>query len=360
MKTTTIVTAGALLSLWTAGAAAQDALTVISWGGAYSKSQVEAYQKPFTARTGTEVRSADYLGGLAEVKAQVQSGKVSWDVIDLELSDAVRGCDEGLLERIDHTRLAPAPDGTPVERDFLPGALQDCAVGTVIWSSVYAYNDKAFPEAKPATIADFFDLKCFPGKRGFRKNPKTTLEVALMADGVEPAQVYKVLATRDGVDRAFRKLDTIKSEIVWWDANAQAPQMLNDGQVTMTVASSGRIFDAAVTEKRPFTIVWDGQIWSMQLYAVPKGSPRRDKAMDYVRFATDPERLAAQASWISYGPVRQSAIAKVGRHAVTGIEMAPHMPTAPANFRRAVQDDHQFWADNQDELNQRFQVWLAR
>ncbi|MEO1688586.1 MAG: ABC transporter substrate-binding protein, partial [Pseudomonadota bacterium] len=96
-----------------AGAASADDLTVVSWGGAYTKSQVEAYHKPWMAKTGKTILSEDYNGGLAEVKAQVEAGNVTWDLIDVEYSDAVRGCDEGLLEPIDHSILPAAPDGTP-------------------------------------------------------------------------------------------------------------------------------------------------------------------------------------------------------------------------------------------------------
>ncbi|MER8506773.1 ABC transporter substrate-binding protein [Mesorhizobium sp. M0751] len=342
------------------GAFAQDSLTVVSWGGAYTKSQVEAYHKPFEKLTGMRIVSADYLGGLAEIKAQVQSGNISWDVVDLELPDAVRGCDEGLFEKVDIAKLPAAPDGTGAEADFLPGSLQPCAVGSVIWSSIYAFNDNAFPGEKPASVADFFDVKKFPGKRGFRKSPRTTLEMALMADGVPSNKVYEVLGTEEGVERAFAKLSTIKNDIVWWDANAQAPQMLNDGQVVMTAASSGRIFDAQVIEKRPFTIVWDGQILSMQLFGVVKGTPRKEKAMEFVAFATGTKALADQASWISYGPLRKSSMALVGKHATTGIEMAPNLPTAAGHLVNALNDDFEFWADHQDELNERFQTWLAK
>jgi spermidine/putrescine-binding protein len=121
-----------------------DSITVVSWGGAYTKSQVEAYHKPWSKKTGHQVVSEDYSGGLAEVKAQVESGNVTWDVVDVELSDALQGCDEGILEEIDHSTLPAAPDGTPAAKDFLPGALQDCAVGNIVWTTLYAYDKTKF------------------------------------------------------------------------------------------------------------------------------------------------------------------------------------------------------------------------
>ena len=94
----------------TVGAAQAESITVVSWGGAYTKSQVEAYHKPWIASTGHQIKSEDYNGGIAEIKAQVEAGNVTWDVVDVELSDAIRACDEGLLEEMDHGALPAAPD----------------------------------------------------------------------------------------------------------------------------------------------------------------------------------------------------------------------------------------------------------
>ena len=341
-------------------AVSADSLTVISWGGAYTKSQVEAYHKPYTASTGVKILSDNYNGGLAEIKAQVESGNVSWDLVDLELADVVRGCDEGLLEPLDLDALPTSPDGKSAKDDFIAGTLHECGVATIIWSTIYAYDDSKFSGAKPASLADFFDTANFPGKRGMRKSPKVNLEFALMADGVPSNKVYEVLATPEGVDRAFAKLDSIKGDVVWWEAGAQPPQLLADGEVAMTTAYNGRIFNAQAEENKPFVIVWDGQVWDIDLWGIPKGSKNKDAAMEFIKFSTDTQRLADQASWISYGPARQSSIPLIGKHATAGVDMAPHMPTAPDNFKSAVQNDFEFWADYQDELNERFNAWLAK
>lgn len=352
--------AGATVGALTATSAYAQSLTVVSWGGAYTRSQVKAYHEPFEKKTGIKVHSEDYNGGLAQVKAQVDSGNVTWDVVDVELSDAIRGCDEGLLIEIDHSTLPPAPDGTPANQDFIPGTLTDCAVASIVWSTIIAYDNTKFKGDKPKTLEDFFDLKKFPGKRGLRKNPRINLEWALMADGVPPNKVYEVLSTSAGQDRAFKKLDTIKNSVVWWEAGAQPPQMLADGEVLMTSAYNGRIFNAQVKENKPFKIVWDGQIWDLDLFAIPRGSRNEEAALQFVRFATDTVRNADQAAWISYGPVRKSAMKLVDKHAETGTPMMAHMPTTPENFKTALQNDFKFWADNQDELNETFNTWLAR
>ncbi len=311
-----------------AGTASANDLTVVSWGGAYTKSQVEAYHKPWMEKTGKTIISEDYNGGLAEVKAQVEAGNVTWDLVDLELSDAVRGCDEGLLEEIDPSILPPGADGTPAEEDFIEGAINDCAIANIVWSTIYAYDASVLTDKQPTSMADFFDLEAFPGKRGMRKSPKANLEMALVADGVPVDQVYEVLDTDEGIDQAFAKLDSIKNEVVWWEAGAQPPQLLADGEVVMTTAYNGRIFNAAIGEDQDFEIVWDGQVLDFDLWAIPKGAPNMENALDFLVFSTETEQLANQASWISYGPARRSSSPLVGLYNDGETEMGPHMPTA--------------------------------
>ena len=337
-----------------------DQVTVVSWGGAYTKSQVEAYHKPFIAGSGAKILSEDYNGGLAEIKAQVEAGNVTWDIVDVELSDAVRACDEGLAEEIDKSILPDGADGSNAMDDFIAGTLDvECAVPTIVWSTIFAYDSEKM-ENGPETIADFFDTDAFPGKRGLRKSPKANLEMALMADGVAADEVYDVLSEEEGVDRAFAKLDEIKDDVVWWEAGAQPPQLLADGEVAMTTAYNGRIFNAVAAEDKPFNIVWDGQVWDLDLWIIPKGAKNKDAAMEFLKFSTSTQALADQASWISYGPTRKSSAPLVASYnSKPDLPMGPQMPTAPENFKNALQNDFEFWADNQDELNERFNAWLA-
>jgi putative spermidine/putrescine transport system substrate-binding protein len=349
------VSAGALA---TAPLAAS--ITVVSWGGGYTKSQVEAYHKPWAKSTGNSVVSEDYSGGLAEVRAQVEAGNVSWDVVDVELSDAIVGCDEGLLEEIDASTLPDGLDGTPASEDFMDGALSECAVGNIVWSTMVAYDKTKFSTA-PTTMADFFDLENFPGKRGMRKVAKNMLEMALMGDGVPASGVYDVMKTDEGIDRAFAKLDTIKDSVVWWEAGAQPPQLLADGEVSMTIVWNGRIFGAIAAEGQPFGLIWDGQIYDLDLFVIPKGSPNKEAALDFVRFSTSTQPLADQASWIPYGPTRASSIPLLGTyHSDASIQMIDHMPTTAQALKNGVQNDYMFWADNGEELNERFNAWLAK
>ena len=340
--------------------AAKADVTVMSWGGAYGGAQTEAHVKPWAAKTGIGAVMLDSDNPATPIKAMVEAGNVTVDVASVEYADAIRLCDEGILEPIDAASLPAAPDGTAAVDDFLAGAITDCGVSTDIWATVFAYdNTKLTGDNVPKTAADFFDLAKFPGKRGLHKGAKAVLEFALMGDGVAPADVYAMLNTPEGVDRAFAKLDTIKSEVVWWEAGAQPPQLLADGEVTMTSAYNGRIFNAAVAEGKPFTIVWDGQTYENEMYVVPKGAPNKDQAMDFIRYATSTEGLRAQAQQISYGPARKSALVEELLFKDGKTVMAPNLPTAPENLANALGSSFEFWVDKDAELNDRFNAWLA-
>ncbi|WP_068117392.1 ABC transporter substrate-binding protein [Tropicimonas marinistellae] len=356
MKKTLILTTA--LAGFAMSAAAQE-ISVMSWGGAYGKSQIEAYHKPFTEKTGIKVISVDADNPATPIKAQVEAGNVTIDVADVEYADAVRLCDEGLLEEIDPAILPDGADGTPAMDDFLPGAVTDCLVTTIVFSTIFAYDSTKFADTPPTSISDFFDLEAFPGKRGLRKGAKANLEMALMADGVAPEEVYEMLETDEGVDRAFAKLDTIKDSVVWWEAGAQPPQLLADGEVSMTTAYNGRIFNAAVGEGQPFVTVFDGQVYEYDGYVIPKGAPNLEAALDFLVFSTETEQLAEQAKWISYGPARKSSGPLVGLYQDGKTEMGPHMPTAAENLKKALPSDFEFWADRDTELNERFNAWLA-
>lgn len=336
------------------GAVGAETLTVVSWGGAYEQASRSAVLEPFTAATGIEVAVEVYNGGLAQIRAQVETGNVYWDVVDLERADAVRACDEGLLEFVDIDELAPAPDGTPPAEDYPPEAVTECGGGTLYYSTVVAINTEALSGARPQTIADFFDLARFPGRRGMRRSPLVNLEFALLADGVPASEVYGTLGPVEGVARAFRKLDGIKDSIVWWEAGAQPPQLLADGEVVMSTAYNGRIFNAQILENQPFEILWDGQVLDSGMLGIVAGTERLPAALELVRFASRPEVQAAISRYISYGPVRKSAAQFVSTHLETGVEMRPHLPTSPENLARALHNDWEWWSDHADEMNERF------
>ena len=354
-----LISTTALVVLAGAASAQDKVLNVLDWGGAYGESHKVAYNAPFEEKTGIKITVTDADNPATPIKAMVEAGNVTADVASVEYADAVRLCDEGALEQIDPSVLSAAADGTAAADDFIEGAITDCFVATDVYSMVLAYDDSKFPDAKPASPADFFDTAKFPGKRTMRKGAKFNLELALMADGVAPAEVYDVLATPEGVDRAFAKLDTIKNDVIWWEAGAQPPQLLADGEVTMAYAFNGRIFNAAIGENKPFNIIWNGQIYEMEGWVIPKDAPNKDNALKYIEFSTRPEQLAKAAEHISYGPPRKSSASLVGNVAGKDVPMSPHLPTSPGNIEQGIASNLDFWVDHDGELSERFNAWLA-
>ncbi len=357
-RTMFIITA---LTWWSGIASAETTLVIVSWGGAYSASQQKAYHDPYMqANPEIKIVNDDSAAeGAAKLRAQVEAGNVTWDLLDSTAADTISLCDEGVVEEIDHdAQLAAAPDGTPASQDFGDMIVSPCFIPQIVYSTTFGYRtDKV--ETAPTTINDVFDLEKIPGKRSLEKRPIGNLEWALLADGVPADEVYEVLSTSEGVERAFRKLDTIKSEVVWWTQGSQPVQLLADGEVVIASAFNGRLFDAIETEKQPIGMMWDWQVFDLDGWVVPKGTKNKEEVLKFVKFATDTQRLADQAKYISYGPARASSAPLIGKHAELGIDMAPHMPTAPANSKNTLLFNYEWWADNRDDMNERFQAWLA-
>ncbi|NWK79923.1 ABC transporter substrate-binding protein [Aquitalea sp. LB_tupeE] len=320
-------------------------LTVISFGGANKAAQEKAYYAPFTKATGIKVVGGEYNGEMAKVKAMVDTKSVSWDVLEVESPELARGCDEGMFEKLDYSKIGN-------KADFVQGAAQSCGVGIFVWSTVLAYNaDKL--KVGPTSWKDFWDVKKFPGKRGMRKGAKYTLEVALMADGVAPKDVYKVLATPAGVDRAFKKLDQLKPNIQWWEAGAQPPQYLVSGDVVMSSAYNGRIANTQ-KEGKNLKIVWNGGMYDFDSWAIPKGSPNKDAALKFIAFASKPENQKVYSQNIAYGPTNKKAVPLLDK------QLVADLPTAPQNIKSGVAVDVAFWADYGESLEQRFNAWAAK
>ncbi|WP_456813889.1 ABC transporter substrate-binding protein [Bradyrhizobium sp. USDA 4529] len=326
---------------------AGDQLTITSWGGAYQMSQHKAYFEPYAKQAGVKITEEEYNGEIAKIRAMVESKSVSWDVVDVGLPTAITGCAEGIIETIDWNKLGLN------RAKFIGGDKYDCAVPTAVLSGVIAYDKDKLPNG-PKSIADLFDLQKFPGKRGLLKDAWGNLEWALIADGVSKKDVYKILSTPEGVDRAFKKLDTIKKDVVWWQAGAQAPQLLADGQVIMTSAWNGRIADAVKNSGKHFEIMWDAQVLDGSLWAIPKGSPRLEEAYKFIAFASSPAAQAEQTRYITYAPANKDAIPHVDP------AILANLPTAPDHMGNALISDAAFWADRREDLQQRFTAWLAK
>ena len=308
------------------------------------QAQDDAYFKPFTAAFGKPLQVLDWTGGLGVLRSRIEGGANDWDVVLVAADELLAGCDDGLFEKLNWAAIGG--------RDhYIPQASSDCGVGAAIGSVVLAWDRDKFP-ATP-TWADFWDVARYPGKRGLRRTARSNLEIALLADGVAPGDVYRLLRTDDGVDRAFRKLDQIKPYLVWWTPDAQAAQLLGSGEVLLSSADNASVTQADRIQKRHFGLQWAGSLYSIRSWIIMKGSPNIVDALKLLAFAGDPARQAMFASAVPYGPVAKGATDQMAADALAV------SPAAPANLQNALQVDEQFWRDNGDKLNQRFDAWLA-
>ncbi|MDB2546960.1 extracellular solute-binding protein [bacterium] len=363
MKIKTIMLGGAAFAMSATAALAED-MTIVSWGGAYTASQQAAYHDPYSAITGVNIINDASSGeAVAKLRAMSEAGNITWDVVDVVAADALRLCDEGLALEIDaDTQLADAPDGTKAKDDFGDLMVNECFIPQIVYSTTFGYRKDLVGSTAPTSVCSVFDTAAYPGKRSLEKRPINNMEWALMCDGVAKADVYDVLATDEGQARAFAKLDTIKGDVIWWSAGADTPQLLADGEVIMGSTYNGRLFALIEEQGQNVGMLWDGQVFDLDGWIIPAGlsDERKARALDYVYFATDTQRLADQAKYISYGPARKSSAPLVSKHATLGIDMAPHMPTDPNNAKNTLLYNYSFWADYRDDIDAKFQAWLAK
>jgi putative spermidine/putrescine transport system substrate-binding protein len=343
---TAILLSAAVLGGLTSAASAQGrTLIVVSWGGAYQEAQKKVYFEPLKA-VGMDLIDESWDGGVGVLRAKVQGGSAVWDVVQVESDELEIGCEEGLYEPLDFGRIGG-------KDAYIPEAVHRCGVGAIVYNFVLGYDKDKIKDA-PQGWADFFDLKKYPGKRALRHGPKTSLEIALMGDGIAPRDVYKVMKTDAGIDRAFKKLDTIKKDIIWWKAGAQPPQLLASGEVALTSVYNGRIDAANTKDKRNFGIVWNQSLYTIDSWVILKGSPNVAAAYKFLEFAGRAENQAKLPIHIAYGVTNKAATPLIDPKRLADL------PTAPDNFQQAIEIDTQFWLENLDKLTERFNKWAAQ
>jgi putative spermidine/putrescine transport system substrate-binding protein len=352
-------------------ALADTTINLVSWGGAYQMSQINGYEKPYTKLTNVTFNNIEKSGnGPALVTAQEQSGNITWDIVDMLQGDAARLYSQGLLQEIDYDKdLAKAPDGAPATEDFIKGSLggdgkKGAFVPEISYNTMFGYDKTAFPHGAPQSVKDVYDFEKFPGKRALEKIPAGNLEWALYADGVARDKIYDVLKTPAGVDRAFKKLDTMKPHALWWSQGAQPPQMLAQKEATIASAYNGRIFNAIAANNQPFDFIWDGGLYEWDGWVIPANLPkdRLAEAMKFLSFSTNTKSLVEQARYIAYSPARKSSfklMEKLTYYKNPKIHMMEYMPTSPEHLKVAIPKSASFWSNFGPQLNQRFQAWLS-
>jgi putative spermidine/putrescine transport system substrate-binding protein len=294
-----LIAATATAALVAGSAVAQDkSVTIASWGGSYQHAQSEALFKPAAAATGIVVKEETY-GGMSDVRLQVQTGAVTLDIVASGSGSAARAAAEGLLEKLDYSVIDVST--------FYPTLYSEYCVGGDVFSTVYAWNTETYGENGPQSWADFFNVEKFPGTRAYRGKVAGALAPALMADGVAMEDVWQVLDSEEGIERAINKVRELKPHIaVFWSSGAQHAQLMKDGEVDMTTGWNGR-FDVAKADGAKVAYSFNQALLDYDCFAVPKGAPNRDTAMAFLAEISKAEYQANLPEFITYGPTNKAA-----------------------------------------------------
>jgi putative spermidine/putrescine transport system substrate-binding protein len=313
-------------------------LVVTSWGGVYEDAQQQAIFEPFQRLTGARIQTeaTDTL----ELRKQVEDGDTSWDVCDVLAEDMLPLANIGVLEELDFNIIDLENVFDDVQSDY--------GVASSFYSTVMAYRDDSWPELPaPSSWADFWDAARYPGLRGLRRDPRTTLEFALLADGVVRDQLYPL-----DVERAFASLERVRPAVsLWWEQGAQPAQSLNGGGLATVSAWHNRILKIQ-GEGAPVNFIWNDGALGGDVWVVPKGSKNRDVAMDLINFATRPETTAAFASLAPFGPVNKKAFEYLPADVA-------NIPTSPQLKAQQFTVDLEWWFKHREQVSQRFDDWFA-
>lgn len=336
-----LLQAGAIWCLVALPAAGRE-LTIVARAGPFQGPLEEVFVTPFSQATGVPADLQSWTGELAQIEERAGWG-TPWDLVQVTAAELLAGCDQGLFERIDWNAVGG-------REHYLPPAVSECGVGAFAHSVVLTWDREKF--AGTPSWSDFWDVAKFPGKRGLKRDVKTNLEIALLADGVAPGDVYNTLRSAEGVDRAFRKLDQLKPYLVWWQSATDAITIVASGAVLMSSAPNDRVTASDRTEARHFGIQWNGSLYSVDSWAIVAGSPNYDWATRFLAFYGNSALEAQMVPQIAYGPLAKGANEKLPP------ELQAISPTAPANIANALQIDEAFWRDNYAKLSQRFEEWM--
>ena len=312
-----------------------NAIRLMTWSGAYGEAQKIALFEPFRARSEAELTIQSHDG-------QDSLDPMAFDVADMSRMSAEQACKAGTLMKVDADWLSGSGHGD-ARSDFLDGALGECAVASMAWSSLFAFDTRQFKSKRPSTLTDVFDTDAFPGKRALPTAPERLMEAALLADQVAPEDVYRLLSTYAGVERALNKFRSLGDQVTWWERPHEALSQLAAGKVAMAFGYSGRMFYAKLQLGERLGLIWDGQMIDADVWTISANAQNPALAKEFVSFATLPERMSAQAELFPYGPMRRSAVASTTVHKVTGVSLDGLLPTSPQNLLNALQYDGNWW-----------------
>jgi putative spermidine/putrescine transport system substrate-binding protein len=343
-----LVAAGAAVAIGALGGCAVDSgagtgggggdgarLTFASTGSSFQDWQAQAWQKPYTAESGVEFVN-DALDE-AKLKAMVESGNVTWDVVDLSAGPTYQYCGT-YLEELDFDVIDAG--------QFPPETVNDCGVPAYYFTQMFLFNTERFGSKPPTSAADFFDTATYPGQRLIPPELSTgVLEFALIADGVAEDELYPL-----DVDRALQKLGTIKDELVFADSYGQVQEALVGEQVAMALSLTARTV-LSIREGAPYDVVWDAVIVNWDTLSVPKGAPNAKEAMEFIAFVTRPEQQRVFAGLASNIPTNPEVEPDYD-------EVAQRLdPFAEDREQALVYANLEWWGENLDAATEAYTVW---
>jgi len=309
-------------------------LVLVTWGGSYAEIIQSVIVDPFTSDTGIPM---SLVSGpdLAKAKAQVTTGNLEWDLFDGSGGTLLNAANEGLFEELDTSIIDTS--------NLVARATPHC-MPFLIYAGGIAY-DRARTDNPAQTFAQLWDESNHPGRIGLRTRVSETLELALLADGVDPANLYPL-----DVERAFASLEKVKSRVAKWiDQTPQTISLLTSGEIDYSYTYNGRV---ATAQKEGLSVAFatDQSLLLTQYYSVLKGSKKRDEAMQFIEFACRPEIQANLANAYSSVPVRPGVLETLSE------EVRANLPD-PANPATVLVKE-EFWADKFTDLDRQFKEWL--
>ncbi len=320
-------------------------LVVVSYGGAYQEAQRVAMFAPFMQQSGVDIEDRVYNGAYDTFRDSAASG--NWHVVDVEGNMILQGSRDGLLAPIDYSVVPTA--------GLEQNAVSEYGVGVMAFSFVLAYDSEVVLKTdldNPWKI--FFDPDVVPGPRGLPDDPRKTLEIALMADGVAPENLYPL-----DVDRALgvlsRLRDTMESKgtpIVWWDSYSEPQTLLENDQVVLTPGLNGRIV-AARNSGAQIDLVWTRGILDYDWWVVPTSSTHKEEAMQFLAYAVSAEAQAALSSAIPYSPINRDAWEIIPN------SIEKDLPTSPENVTDQLWFNVEWWVDNVESVQLKWEAWRA-
>jgi len=281
-------------------ASGDNKIVVASWGGSFGDAQRAAQFTPFTQATGIEVVLAPQQPEPALLQAQVQSGKVEWDLAEVSLVGAGLLANKGVLEKIDYSAM-----NADVMKGAAPAVLDEHSAGIFYWPFVLGWSLKHFTtDNHPKNWAEYWDTQKFPGPRGltsmdFEPPP---FEIPFLANGVAPDKLYPM-----NIDQGFKYLDGFRDKVtVWTGYEKNSATLMGQGEIAAGPSASPSLFG---TKKEGGAVdwTWEQGLLYYDAWVMPKGAPHQENALKFIEFCLTPKTQAAMTVAYPGAPVVAAA-----------------------------------------------------